>query len=378
MMSYSGRRACARAAAVLVTLAAAVAMLPAAAQAQATRTWVSGVGDDVNPCSRTAPCKTFAGAISKTAASGAINVLDPGGFGAVTITKAITIDAKPFIGGVLTNAANAINVSAGVADEVVLRGLDIDGLCTAASAIRFNSGRRLIVENTAIRGFNTWAIDMRPTTANATVVIDDVDMNACVGSNPLGGGINAEPGAATVDVVLRDSKITGTVTGVRAATGGHVRLTGTTIFGNDFGLVTVGTGVIDSCGDNQVFGNGPSTAPTNGIANAVNCNPAAPAPAAAAVPPPAVVPPPLPLPPPPVAIAAPKVVCTVPKLTGLTLAKAKTKLTKAKCALGKVTRKTTTKSSRVGKVMAQGSKAGRTRARGAKVSVTVGKRAKRA
>ena len=36
------------------------------AQAQATRTWVSGVGDDVNPCSRTAPCKTFAGAISKT------------------------------------------------------------------------------------------------------------------------------------------------------------------------------------------------------------------------------------------------------------------------------------------------------------------------
>jgi len=42
-------------------------MFAATAQAQATRTWVSGVGDDVNPCSRTAPCKTFAGAISKTA-----------------------------------------------------------------------------------------------------------------------------------------------------------------------------------------------------------------------------------------------------------------------------------------------------------------------
>ena len=63
------------------------------AQAQATRTWVSGVGDDANPCSRTAPCKTFAGAISKTAAGGEIDALDPGGFGAVTITKSITIDA---------------------------------------------------------------------------------------------------------------------------------------------------------------------------------------------------------------------------------------------------------------------------------------------
>ena len=68
-------------------------LFSAPAHAQATRTWVSGVGDDANPCSRTAPCKTFAGAISKTAAGGEINCLDPGGFGAVTITKAITISA---------------------------------------------------------------------------------------------------------------------------------------------------------------------------------------------------------------------------------------------------------------------------------------------
>ena len=61
------------------------------AHAQATRTWVSGVGDDANPCSRTAPCKTFAGAISKTAAHGEISVLDPGPYGAVTITKSITL-----------------------------------------------------------------------------------------------------------------------------------------------------------------------------------------------------------------------------------------------------------------------------------------------
>src|SRR5439155_7994939 len=98
------------------------------AQAQATRTWVSGVGDDANPCSRTAPCKTFAGAISKTAAFGEINVLDPGGFGAVTITKAITIDGGPFIAGVLVSGTNAIIINALNTDTVLLRHMDIDGL----------------------------------------------------------------------------------------------------------------------------------------------------------------------------------------------------------------------------------------------------------
>src|SRR2546421_7012291 len=83
------------------------------AQAQATRTWVSGVGDDANPCSRTAPCKTFAGAISKTAACGEISVLDPGGFGAVTITKSITIDGDGTLAGILSATVNAIIVNAG-------------------------------------------------------------------------------------------------------------------------------------------------------------------------------------------------------------------------------------------------------------------------
>src|SRR5579875_1175658 len=83
------------------------------AQAQATRTWVSGVGDDVNPCSRTAPCKTFAGAISKTAAGGEIDVLDPGGFGTVTITKAITIDGGGTMASILASGTNGINVNAG-------------------------------------------------------------------------------------------------------------------------------------------------------------------------------------------------------------------------------------------------------------------------
>src|SRR6187200_593932 len=91
-----------------------------AAQAQATRTWVSGVGDDVNPCSRTAPCKTFAGAISKTAPGGEINCLDPGGFGAVTIIKAMTINCQHTEGGALAGG-NGIIINAGVNDVVVLR-----------------------------------------------------------------------------------------------------------------------------------------------------------------------------------------------------------------------------------------------------------------
>src|SRR3954447_13432834 len=83
----------------------------APAHAQATRTWVSGVGDDVNPCSRTAPCKTFAGAISKTATGGIINCLDNAGYGAVTIGKNLTIDCTPFMGGVLAGVGNGVVVN---------------------------------------------------------------------------------------------------------------------------------------------------------------------------------------------------------------------------------------------------------------------------
>src|SRR6478735_5271875 len=87
--------------------------------AQATRSWVSGVGDDANPCSRTAPCKAFAGAISKTAPAGEINVLDPGGFGAVTITKSISIIADHVEAGVLVSGTNGIIVNAGANDRVL-------------------------------------------------------------------------------------------------------------------------------------------------------------------------------------------------------------------------------------------------------------------
>jgi hypothetical protein len=106
--------------------AAVVAGFSTLARAQASRTWVSGVGDDANPCSRTAPCLTFAGAILSTAAGGEINVLDPGGFGTVTITKAISIISDNVEAGVLVSSgANGIVVNVGSTDQVVLDGLDM-------------------------------------------------------------------------------------------------------------------------------------------------------------------------------------------------------------------------------------------------------------
>src|SRR5437660_6394812 len=131
-------------------------------QAQASRTWVSGVGDDANPCSRTAPCKTFAGAISKTAAGGEIDALDPGGFGAVTITKAITIDGGGMLAGVLVSGTNGIVVNAGVNDVITLRGLDINGIGTGLNGIRFLAGAGLNVENSVIFKFTTAGIDFEP------------------------------------------------------------------------------------------------------------------------------------------------------------------------------------------------------------------------
>jgi hypothetical protein len=138
----------------LMTVAGAAALWSAPAAAQATRTWVSGVGDDVNPCSRTAPCKTFAGAISKTAAGGEINCIDPGGFGAVTITKSMTISCDGLIGSVLAPGATGINVNAGENDRVVLSGLDIHGGGSGAAGIRVLKARSVIVRNVTVQGFN--------------------------------------------------------------------------------------------------------------------------------------------------------------------------------------------------------------------------------
>ncbi len=121
-------------------------MHAAPVHAQATRTWVSGVGDDANPCSRTAPCKTFAGAISKTALNGEINCLDPGGFGAVTITKSITIDCHEIFASILNSGTNGVNIpfnsfnAADTRKTVRLRNINFNGADTGVNGIRITGG----------------------------------------------------------------------------------------------------------------------------------------------------------------------------------------------------------------------------------------------
>ncbi len=135
-----------------------VLTLSSLAQAQATRTWVSGVGDDVNPCSRTAPCKTFAGAISKTAAGGEISVLDPGGFGTVTINKSITIDGTGMLAATLATGVTGITINipdtADIGKTVRLRGLSINGAGSGKYGILVAAANRVSVEDTVIDGFD--------------------------------------------------------------------------------------------------------------------------------------------------------------------------------------------------------------------------------
>src|SRR5688572_18109002 len=144
-----------------------VAGFSSGAFAQATRTWVSGVGDDVNPCSRTAPCKTFAGAISKTATGGEISVLDPGGYGTLTVTKAITVDGGSGAGwgSTLFSSVNGfvINITTNlVTDKVILRNLSLNGAGTTlgVDGIRFLDGAELTVENVDIQRFSGDGIDV--------------------------------------------------------------------------------------------------------------------------------------------------------------------------------------------------------------------------
>src|SRR5215472_295016 len=176
------------------------------ANAQATRTWVSGVGDDANPCSRTAPCKTFAGAISKTAPGGEIDALDPGGFGALTITKAITLDGGGGqVASVLVAGTNGIVVAAGGNDVVIIRNLRINGISGSGNGgfngIQFISGKDLDIENVTIFGFTQQCINIG-LGASATVhIVNSVTKNCG------GNGVRAITSAGTLKVAIDNSQI---------------------------------------------------------------------------------------------------------------------------------------------------------------------------
>ncbi len=176
--------------------------------AQATRTWVSGVGDDVNPCSRTAPCKTFAGAISKTAAGGEINVLDAGGFGSGTVTKSITIDGQGPMASLLAAGTSGVIVN-GVGITVTLRNLTINGAnTTAGNGIRVVNAAAVNIDRVNIQNFaGTTAttgrgIAIETSAANVRVTITNSDLY-----NNLGIGIHSNPTAGNVILVVDNVRV---------------------------------------------------------------------------------------------------------------------------------------------------------------------------
>lgn len=207
------------------------------AAAQATRTWVSGVGDDANPCSRTAPCKTFAGAISKTAAGGEISVLDPGGYGAVTITKSIVINGTGTLAGILTSGSNGIVINAGVNDVVTIRDISIECTATALDGIRFIGGAALHVEDTTIRGCSESGIDFQPAAQAATSAAQLHLRNVHIGnviSTPTGdAGISVRPAAGRQAVaVIEDSRVDGNKIGLRVEARANVVVRDSSLSGN--------------------------------------------------------------------------------------------------------------------------------------------------
>ena len=268
--------------------------------AQATRTWVSGVGDDANPCSRTAPCKTFAGAISKTAPDGEIDALDPGGFGAVTITKSLTIDGGGGqVASVLVSGTNGIVVAAGSNDVVVLRNIRIDGLGTGLNGIRFISGKALQVENCEIFSFTGNGIDIEPsngaqvfvsgsavegtakgvfasgTGSKISVTVEksrffnnqwgvwagDFSQVTVRDSNSSGnsshGFVSLANSGGTASLNLQNSTASNNGVGVQAGGGGSpsvVRMTGVSLFDNGLVSYTGSGGSFVSYGNNYLTG----------------------------------------------------------------------------------------------------------------------------
>ncbi|MCA6125893.1 right-handed parallel beta-helix repeat-containing protein [Bradyrhizobium sp. WSM 1704] len=220
------------------------------AYAQATRTWVSGVGDDVNPCSRTAPCKTFAGAISKTAAGGEINCIDPGGFGAVTITKSITIDCQEIPASILASATNGIYVNAGTSDKIVLRGLSINGAGTTPGirGINILAAGTVTIENVRVFGFSQQGIADTRANGGTLAITDTVSRNNAI------AGIGIATGAA-VKVLISNVRLLNNGHGVATGPNAFVTIKGSDLSNNtNAGIDNEGANIVAS--GNAISSNG--------------------------------------------------------------------------------------------------------------------------
>jgi len=218
------------------------------ANAQATRTWVSqATGDDVFPCSRTQPCRTFSGAMAKTAINGEINCIDAGGYGAVTITKSVTIDCTGTYGSILANAVTAgviINITPSADDphrSVRLRGLSLNGTGlsgtvgtrTGLDGIRILQASSVFVEDTVINDFSQQGIKVAAG-EGVNLALDNVTIR-----NTNGSGVTLSTAAGQVVAALNNVRIDGTPVGVSA--NGLVRadLRNVTLAHNTTGLKTM-------------------------------------------------------------------------------------------------------------------------------------------
>jgi hypothetical protein len=202
---------------LIAVFVAGLAIAPA--HAQASRTWISGVGDDANPCSRTAPCKTFAGAISKTLAGGEIDVLDPGGFGGITINKAITFDGGGGqVASILTAGTPGATIAAGGSDVVILRNLRFNGLSQTAMpgtiGVSILSAGKVVIEKCEIFGWSTNGVAVTPSAGTLYLKIQETTINNSNGAlllKPTGGAVvNASVERAHLDGNVGGLKVDGT------------------------------------------------------------------------------------------------------------------------------------------------------------------------
>ena len=292
----------------LVTLVA-LTLTASIAHAQASRTWISGTGDDNNPCSRTAPCNTLSGTLSKTADGGEIDVLDPAPIGAASINKSVTVDGNGNFAGVLASGVNGITVNdAGANTAVVtLRNIAINGAGTGFFGVKIVSAKAVTVENCQIFKFRGTsggipgrAISDERTTAGSRLTVINTTMNDNLGNGVVilptagtsgvsaifdnvrvfdnsasgaffGGGAkvaiknsfftgNTNTGIQSADantkVNVVDTVITHNATGIFAGSGASVtRVTRCTISENGTGVTLNNGGVLESYGDNNIRGN---------------------------------------------------------------------------------------------------------------------------
>lgn len=279
-VQLSRARTCA---AIAIALLTALLALPGSAHAQATRTWVAGDGDDAQPCSRTAPCKTWAGAISKTATGGEIDALNPGGFGAVTITKSITLSATGVTASILVSGTNGIVIQAPDNAIVTIHGIAINGISGTGAGglngIRVVQGGTVRLEDDNIFGFSQNGVDFESSSPNATLIVDDTTI-----SNAAQDGILlAPPGANTGKLLVSDSSIEDNGCGLAVGLGTSAFTTancgtgatgtgtvtadasGSSFSGNaGAGVAANGAGATDFLSNDVVTGNGTGLLPLNG------------------------------------------------------------------------------------------------------------------